>query len=81
MKVDAPVDIHALPQFTCRVDGNIITIDSENTEGLKIVPHELGWSGSVAVNWNGEKVYEGSDETIVLGAPLIPIRYRWTRPF
>lgn len=81
LKVDLPIDIHALPQFICRLDGNTVRIDSKNTDGLEIVPHELGLSGSITINWNGEKVYEGSDETVVLGEPLIPVRYRWVRPF
>ncbi len=81
LKVDTPIDIHALPQFSCRIEGNTVTIDSKNSDGLEITPLELGLSGSITIHWNGEKVYEGSDETIALGEPLIPVRYRWARPF
>ncbi len=81
MKVSSPIDINALPQFACRIEGNTVAIDSRNTDGLEIIPVELGLSGWVTIIWNDEKVYEGTDEMIALGEPLIPVRYRWTRPF
>ena len=53
------------PQFTCKIAGDTVTIDSQNMTGLHVVLGEggLGLSGKVKVVWNGQTAYEGDAVT------------------
>ena len=57
------------PRFTCQVSGDTVTIESQNTTGLRVVLGEggLGLSGHVKVVWNSQTTYEGDAKTIDLG--------------
>ncbi len=56
------------PQMTCRVSGDTVRIESENTAGLHVVlgTGGLGLSGDVKVLWNGRPAYEGEAKAIDL---------------
>ncbi len=58
-----------LPGFRCRIEGDTVRIDSENTEAMRIRlgADGLGLEGQVKVIWNGEEAYKGPAETIKLG--------------
>jgi predicted esterase len=58
-----------LPRFECSVDGQTVSIVSENTTGLRVELGEGGLSltGEVTLTWNGEQVYTGPAERVDLG--------------
>jgi hypothetical protein len=57
------------PMFTCRISGDTVTIDSQNTGALHVMLGEggLGLSGNVKVVWNGKTAYEGEAKAVDLG--------------
>jgi len=58
-----------LPHFECSIDGQTVSITSENTTGLGVELGDagLGLTGEVTLRWNGEVVYTGPAEQVELG--------------
>jgi hypothetical protein len=58
--------VSGLPHFDCKIEGQMVRIDSKGTPGLRVVPGEggLGLKGDITITWNGKKVYEGSAQEI-----------------
>jgi len=64
------------PQFACKIEGQTVTLTSQNTPGLTVDLAELGMSGDVKVLWNGQEAYAGPTKVLALGseAPRRPRR-------
>ena len=58
-----------LPRFACSIDGQSVSVTSENTTGLRVELGEggLGLTGEVTLSWNGEVVHTGPAEGVNLG--------------
>jgi pimeloyl-ACP methyl ester carboxylesterase len=66
-------DLHGeRPRFTCKIEGNTVTINSANTESLRVDLGEggLGLKGKVKVIWNGKTAHEDDAKSIFLGEPF-----------
>jgi hypothetical protein len=60
--------------LSCRVEGNTVTVDTRNTEGLSLKLGDAGdrslkLTGQVTVIWNGRDAYSGPAETVHLTSP------------
>ncbi len=55
-------------EFTCRIDGNKVFIDSKNCTELRIKPKADGLDiqgNSVSIIWNGKEYYNGKIEDVI----------------
>ena len=70
------LSISGLPNFTCSIKDNVVTIDSEGTPGLTVNAGEggLGLEGEIEIVWNGEQAYKGAVTTVALGTANRPAR-------
>jgi len=68
MNVKAPVNPNALPQMSCRIANNVITVDTRNVDELCVHAGAdgLALSGPVRIVWNGKEAYTGEGKTVSL---------------
>ena len=68
VELERDARLSAIPRFNCRIEGQMIRLESSGTNRLKVDagPEGLGMSGEITIVWNGGTAYQGSAGSIVL---------------
>ena len=69
MRASDQINPNARPEFTCKIVGSTVKVNSKNTPGLTVdlTDTGLGIKGTAILFWNGKQIYKGTAKIISLG--------------